>query len=300
MSGWTLSGLVGAICSLVIWEWVALVQLALQVQVWTPICWIPAVATSGVMLAATAMHMTPELAPSIRRYAGWLSAVGIVGGILGTGTSHYLDAAHITPSPWMALPVGGIPVLMGGLLVHLLSMVFAQKRGEQAAAAVADVARQARMDADRRAEAERQDRIRAEEDGHRRDVARQRELADAAKTAANETARQATEAERLKAATELRAEIAQRALSATTTRPRLVVNNVPNGSSSRPGEWQARAEAWLRSQADAGRDWQSIGPAEISRAIDAKPGTCKSSHQRWKASVAAELQLRAELAEAAG
>lgn len=301
LNRWTLTGLVVAICSLVIWEWVALVNLALACLVWTWICWIPAMATSGVMLASTALHMTPELDQRIRTYAGWLAAGGITAGILGTGLQHYLEAAHITPSPWVALPLGGIPVFMGGLLVHLLSMVFAQRRREQAHAEAAQAKAEANRQALVVAENDRQLRASTETAEHDRKLQHQRELTAEAKRTADEITRQALAAKELREATEKRAEVAREVLA----KPHLVVVGNTRKTKAASGDSPSeQAQAWLIEQHHAGIALNSadprVGPSAIAAATGLNAETCRKSHKKWKAAVADELTLIAELAEAAG
>lgn len=300
LNRWTLTGMVVAICSLLLWEQIALFKLARACEVFLWICWIPGVATGGVMLASTALHMTPELDERIRTYAGRLAAGGITGGILGTGVQEYIHAAHLDPSPWLALPVGGIPVLQGGLLVHLLSMVFAQVRRDRVAAEQAAEQRRADTEAAANAERERQRRVAEDDVRHRRELTRQRELADAARQAADEKARLATEATRLVAETERRAEVAREVLA----KPHLVVDNTRKARQATSASVGERAQSWLRDQHAAGvpldSDDPRVGPAAIARAIGANPETCRKSHRRWKANVVEELRVLAELREAAG
>lgn len=299
LNGWTITGLVSTIIPLVIWEWVSLIALARLCAVPEMIAWIPAVATSGVMLSATALHMTPTLEQGIRSYAGWLAAVGITFGFLGTGTQHVLESAHIAPHPLVALPVGGVPVAMGGLTVHLLALVFGQVRREQMAAD------HAKQEAERRrlAEVEQENQRRLDEAAVSRrqtaELQHQRDLtAEAQRTvalnrqAADEVARKAQAADQLREATERRAEVAREVLA----KPHLVVDNTRKPKAGQRSVSE-QAIAWLLEQ---GEGFESIGPAEIARQTGLKPETCRQSHRRWKAEVAERRQVLAELEEAAG
>jgi len=304
LNRWVLTGLVVAISFLVAWEWIALIGLAKSASVWYWIRPIPAVATSGVMLASTALHMTYELDQRIRSYAGWLAAAGIFCGILGTATQHYIEAAHVRPDPWLALPVGGIPVCMGGLLVHLLAMVFAQRQRELAAAEANARAKQERERETALADAARLARVASEETAHNRALARQRELAAEAKRTADEVERQAAAAERLRVATAERAEVARKVLAAG--KPHLVVDNTARGPKFTDGPVGKRAVSWLIAQHHAGIPLDAeppdsrVGPRAIAEALGAKYETCRQTHRAWKATALKRISAIADLEEAAG
>lgn len=207
--------------------------------------------------------------------------------------SYFLAALHAIP-----------PLLIVGMSEYgqeVMLTFTAELRRRESARLAAEKAQRDAQQAIVDAENVKRQRIKDEDEAHRRAVARQNELTAAAKRTADETARQATEAERLRKATEERAAVAQQVL----TRPHLVVDNAPRAkpqakADSAPGYWKERATAWLRAQHDAGRDYQSIGPADIAAAIGAKGDTCKKSHRAWKAAVARELELIADLTEAVG
>lgn len=113
---------------LMLWSSVAITKLALSLNVHPSIAWIPAVATDGAMLIATAWAVNDRLDKAIRLWAGWVAVAGIVGSVLVAGAEHYVVAIGVTPPPEMAIVIGGIPSLMGALLVHVLVMIRAQQR----------------------------------------------------------------------------------------------------------------------------------------------------------------------------
>lgn len=117
---------------LMLWSSVSITRLTYNAGVWAGICWIPALATDGAMVVATGLAVNHLLDPVIRRWAGVIAGVGIVGSIATAGAEHYLSARHITPPAELAAVIGGIPSLMGALLVHVLMMIGAQQRREQA------------------------------------------------------------------------------------------------------------------------------------------------------------------------
>ncbi|MGH9290836.1 MAG: hypothetical protein ACRD0V_21490, partial [Acidimicrobiales bacterium] len=156
---WTRVGLVATAVPLLLWGGVSVTTLTHACQVSWLLAWIPAVATSGVMIAATLISMTPALDTATRRYAGWLAAGGIVADILAAGAAHYLESQHATPPPELAALMGGLPSLMGGLLIHVVALVSAQRRRE---AVDARAARLAAEQAAVAAAAERDARARAD------------------------------------------------------------------------------------------------------------------------------------------
>jgi hypothetical protein len=290
-------GLVATIIPLLIWGWIALFNLAERCGVPWYMAWIPSVATSGVMLASTTLSLQPGLDRSIHRYAGGLAVGGILGDILAAGTEEYLQAAAIQPPALLAVPVGGIPCLMGGLLIHAVAMTFTQRRREDAEAEAAEVERQrqeqARIDAQAAQDAADARTAKA----NREALVSQQERTAEAKRTADELARRATAERALTDAVAHRAEVARKALAPTTTTagPHLVVDNTrrkaPAPRTASPV--RDKALAYLRQQAADGVDLAKIGPKALATAIDASPDTCKKGLPQWRAIIA-------ELMEAAG
>lgn len=292
LNPWVQLGLYATIITLLIWGWVALTRLAHMLEVPWALAWIPAVATSGVMLAATMLSLTPGLERRVRTYTGWLAFGGIAGDILATGTQHYLEARHLDPPAWLAVPVGGIPCLMGGLLVHAVAMVFAQRRREQAEAEA--VARRADQERQARAEAEAEAAKTAAALASQRnaDLAHERQLTVERAKQADEMRRRAEAERKLTEAVTVRAETAREALTATG-RPHLVVDNTRKQRARSSSPVRDAALAWLRQQHAEGADLDAIGPKEISVAIGASYDTCKKGLANWRATIS-------ELVEAAG
>jgi hypothetical protein len=192
-----------------------------------------------------------------------------------------------------------LPLLIVGMSEYgqevILTFTRESQRREaerQAGALAVQREQQARVDA----EAAKQKRIAEEEDERRRREAHQRTLTAEAEQTAAANKRAADEAERLRAATEERAAVAREVLA----KPHLVVDNTRRPKTAAATVGGEQVQAWLMEQHRAGVDYQNIGPAEIARVTGAKPETCRKRHGAWKAAVARELDLIAELAEAAG
>jgi hypothetical protein len=288
-------GLVATIIPLLIWGWIALFNLAERCGVPWYMAWIPSVATSGVMLASTTLSLQPGLDRSIHRYAGGLAVGGILGDILAAGTEEYLQAAAIQPPALLAVPVGGIPCLMGGLLIHAVAMVFMQRRREDAEAEAAEIERQRQKQARIDAQAAQDAADARTAKANREALVSQQERTAEAKRTADELARRATAERALTDAVARRAEVAQKALAPTQAGPHLVVDNTRRKAPAPRTASPVRDKAlvYLRQQAAEGADLAKIGPAVLAKAIGESPNTCKKSLPQWRAIIA-------ELMEAAG
>lgn len=120
---------------LLLWGGVSLFHLAVLCKVPEYWAWIPPVSTSGVMLLSTAIAMQDKLEQKIRNWAWGLAGFGIFADIAAAGGQHVMEmtnGATYTPDPMWGMAIGGLPPLMGGVLVHVISMVFSQHRREQA------------------------------------------------------------------------------------------------------------------------------------------------------------------------
>lgn len=134
LSGWIVAGVVLTVLPLLLWGGASVFALATACNVPEGIAWVPAVSTGGVMLAATLISLQRGVDEAVRWYAAGLAGLGILGDIVAAGAQHYLEAqnVHPHPSPVWGFVVGGLPSLMGGLLIHVVAMIFAQRRREQA------------------------------------------------------------------------------------------------------------------------------------------------------------------------
>ena len=233
-----------------------------------------------------ALGMTAAWGRALRLVTLLMSLALNCGAALLSG-HYFLAALHAIP-----------PLLIVGMSEYgqevMLTFTAELQRRERERQAVEDRQRRERQ-AVVDAEDAKRTRIAEEEEARRRREAHQRALTAEAERTAVANKRAAEEAERLHSATTERARVAREVLE----RPRLVVNNTPRKANAAAPVGQ-RAQEWLMSQHRAGVDYAEIGPAEIARAIDAKYETCKSSHKTWKAKVADELRLFAELEEAVG
>lgn len=291
-------GLALTVGPLLLWGGISVARLTEACNVSWWIAWIPAVATSGVMIAATKLAMTPTLDERIRAYAGWLSFGGILADILAAGAQHYLEARHLQPAPEMAAIMGGLPSLMGGLLVHIVAMVFAQARQEKAAAerAQAEAARAARAEVE--AEAARRKRIADENEAHQRKLDHQRELAAEAARATETLQRKAqaerelTEAQQAAVATVNDALTAPLQLVHSTTSKRPAVA----AQSGRGAPLKTKALRYLADQLAAGADIDQIRPADLDKAIGASAGYSKKQITTWRGQVKAHAARKADTA----
>lgn len=117
---------------LMLWSSVSITVLTHSMGVPWAIAWIPAAATDGAMLVTTAWAVNHDLDRRVRRCSAWVAVTGIAGSVIVAGIEHYVTAAGITPPPELAALIGGIPSLMGALVVHVIAMIHAQQRREQA------------------------------------------------------------------------------------------------------------------------------------------------------------------------
>lgn len=285
----TRAGIALTAAPLLLWGGVSVACLTHATNVSWWIAWIPAVATSGVMIAATRIAMTQRLDRDIRRYAGWLSGAGILADILAAGAQHYLEAQHATPPPELAALMGGLPSLMGGLLIHIVCMVSAQARrevaeAERAAQAVVDAAQARRV-----AEAEAVEAEAAAAKRKAADLAHQRELATEAERAAA--------ALREKAAAEQQIAAAKRAESAAleavlTAKPapglhliKPATRKAVRPGTRRPAPLKESALRYLAAQHEAGIDIDTISSATLDGQIGASPGYSKKQIRAWREQV---------------
>jgi hypothetical protein len=231
--------------------------------------------------------------------AGWGRVMRIV--TLGMSLALNCGASVVAGHYFLAVFHAFLPLLIFGMSEYgqqVMLRFAAEIRRQISERAEAEAAQRRAQQAVVDAENARRQQVADEEDGRRRLEAHQRTLAVEARCTAEEIERQAVAAERLREATEKRAAVAREVLS---SKPRLVVDNTRKSTAviaaSVGGE---QVQAWLMEQHRTGVDYQNIRPVDIARATGAKPDTCKSRHKAWKAAVARELELIAELAEAAG
>lgn len=182
LNRWTRAGLTTAISPLILWgaASVFMISVACGVSVW--IAWVPALSTSGVMLASTLISLQSGLDRRIRHYAGYLAAFAVVLDALVAGVQHTLPATIDAPLGVKFL-IGLLPSVMGGLLVHIWAMAHAQERREASELA----AREARAETEREARIEA-DRVHAAELAASRELAETAERETAARRRAQETA----------------------------------------------------------------------------------------------------------------
>jgi hypothetical protein len=251
---WTRRGLLAALVPLLGWDAASVFSLATAAHVAAYVAWIPAISTSGIMLASSRIS-TQATDPDVRRQAKVLSWVGLALGVFIAAVQHALPT-DLGSVPWevMAL-IGALPVAMGGWLWHIYSLAHAR-------AEAAELARQAAAIAQTQADAiAERDRIAAERDREAQ-IATARALADiATRKAAAE--REAAEAATRRAAAErkLTSEVAD-----VADGPRAVPTRRPAG---REAPMRKAAIAELVRRHRAGQDIRKTVSAELDRAIGA-------------------------------
>lgn len=259
---WTRRGLLLALVPLLGWDAASVFQLAVAAHITFYVAWIPAISTSGIMLASTRISMRAADA-DVRRQAKILSWVGLSLGVVIAAVQHSLPQ-NLGTVPWEAMAlIGALPVAMGGWLWHIYSL--AHTRAEQTATAA-----HAAMIAHAEAEATAQrDRDTAER--HRTaELAHARELAATAERAAT-AQREATELAERKRAT------AASVVNAALTGPTLVRTPAPKPAAKRTAKPTLRdaAIAELVARHRAGGDITTTVAVELDAAIGASKGYCK-------------------------
>lgn len=292
-----LAGLVATVLPLLLFGGVSVFVLAVAASVPTVVAWVPAVALGGVMLCSTVISMQHGVDRVIRRYAGWLAAVAILGEILVAGGQHYLAVGHdsmprLDQPAWGAI-IGGLPSLMGGLLIHIVAMVVAQARREAARAVEmareADLAERARAAAD----AARRQAIAVEDERHQLNLARERDLTAAAEAKTAAVQRQIEAAEKLARIQVEQVELVGRASGEPGPRRLEAIGGTARRVTGvgRKSPVRDAAIRWLRAQHRAGRVLAEIGPTELAGAISANKETCKKGLPDWRAAVLAVAEV---------
>jgi hypothetical protein len=271
---WTRYGIYVALVPLLGWDAASVFMLAVAGGISPWIAWIPAMSTSGIMLASTRISMRPGLDAHVRSYAKGLAVFGGLLGLIIAAVQHALPANIGEPHwGWRAL-IGGLPVAMGAILAHIYSQARASHDARLRAYAQAQEADAAAVLAAETAQ------ILARQ-------AREAELAHAAQLADIET-----EATRKR----LDAELAQqRALAALTERTATVtaavttLHSVPNpppsgntdalGRKARPSQKRDDALRYLLAAHRDGR-LNTVTAAEVDRAIGAN-GYAKKNLTQW-------------------
>jgi hypothetical protein len=257
---WTRRGLLAALVPLLGWDAASVFSLATAAHITAYVAWIPAISTSGIMLASSRIS-TQATDPDVRRQAKILSWVGLALGVLIAAVQHALPT-DLGAVPWEAMAlIGALPVAMGGWLWHIYSLAYAR-----ADAAVLAAAAEATARAEAEATAQR-DRIAAQRDQEAQ-IATAQALADIATRKAT-AEREAAEAATRRAAAErkLASEVAD-----VTDGPRAVPTRRPAG---REAPLRKAAITELVRRHRAGQDIAKTVSAELDRTIGASVGYSK-------------------------
>jgi len=259
---WTRRGLLLALVPLLGWDAASVFQLAMAAHITVYVAWIPAISTSGIMLASTRISMRAADA-EVRRQAKILSWVGLSLGVIIAAVQHSLPQ-NLGTVPWEAMAlIGALPVAMGGWLWHIYSL--AHTRAEQAATA-AHAAMIARAEAEMIAERDRDaaERRRTAELTHARELA----------AAAERTATLQRETAEL---TERRRAEAKATVNAALTGPTLVRTPAQKPAAKRTTKPTLRdaAVTELVRRHRAGGDITTTVATELDRTIGASEGYCK-------------------------
>jgi hypothetical protein len=270
---WTRTGVAVAVAPLLPWGAVHVFLLAAACGIPSWVAWIPALSTTGVMIASTRLALQHKLDRHTRALAKYLSWFAITLDALVSGIYHVLPV-HLTPSAVVIFTVAILPAIMGGLLWHIRSLAGAQESRAAAEAAEAAIAAQtatAELDAQRQALA-----LQASADEQRRldELNHAQQIADIRKQAAHA-------AEREQAAR-------KRVADAVTapSKPHLVPDPPagPVDALGRPAKASPKRDKALRYLiAQAGR-LDEVTAAEVDRHIESK-GYARKYLTEWKAGV---------------
>lgn len=260
---WTRVGVAVAVAPLLPWGTVHvfLMSVACHIPWW--VAWIPALSTTGVMIASTRLAMRHRLDAHTRAMARWLSWFAITLDALVSGVYHVLPA-HINPGPVVVFFVAILPVVMGGCLWHIRSATEAQEirtasdAAERAAAAHA-------------AQVER-DTARAAELAHERQLTQARTAAAAAV--------QREQAARNRVTTALAAPSKPTLVPATPTGPTDAL-----GREARPSPKRDAALRYLIERCRAG-ELDAVTGADVDREIGANGYARGTRLANWKRDVA--------------
>lgn len=252
---------------LVLWGAASVFMLAMACHIEAYIAWVPALATTGVMLSTTRMAMRHGMPTHIKQWATYLAAFAVFAEIIVAGLQHSLPDKLQPPAIVMFI-IGCLPTLMGAATIKVWASAFAAQDAANAAAA------QAAQDAIKQAETARietaalAERLRLEQAAEARrradELDHQRELARLASDAA------AAEAQRAQAAATV-----EKAVKAPVapSRPRLVPPPAPGptdalGRPARPSPKRDAALRYLIAQYDDGR-LEEVTATEVDKHIGA-------------------------------
>jgi flagellar biosynthesis GTPase FlhF len=260
---WTRRGVLLALVPLLGWDAASVFMLALACHIPAYVAWIPAISTSGIMIASTRISMRAT-DPDVRHQAKILSWVGLALGVFIAAAQHALpqDLAAVHWA-WLAL-IGALPVAMGGWLWHIYSL--AHQRAEAAELAQrAEAITRAEVEATTqraRLAAAREQETQIE---HARQLAAIAEQRASAEQAAADAAARKLAAER-----KLASEVATVAAG-----PRPVPGRKPETGSSRQAPLRKAAITELTRRHRAGQDITQTVSAELDRTIGASVGYTK-------------------------
>lgn len=245
---------------LVLWGAASVFMLSWACGIEPWIAWVPALATSGVMLSSTRIAMRHGIPAHIQRWATYLAVFAVFAEIIVAGLQHSLPQT-LQPPAGVMFAIGCLPTLMGAATIKVWSAAKAEQAAANAAAeqAVLDARTAAEHVQAQTAALAEQLRLQAAADAQTREaeLTHQRQLAA--------LAAQTAQAEQAKAAAARQVAEALKA-PAAPQRPHLV----PPPSKPAASPKRDAALAWLVEQARAGRDLDSIPAAEVDRAINAK------------------------------
>lgn len=261
---WTHVGLLAALAPLLAWDAVSVFLLAWACSVPWYVAWIPAISTSGMMLASGRISENPDVDERVRRHAKRFAYFSAVLG-MGIAAIHLALPEHIARPHWAVLAlIGGLPVAMGTVLWHIRSQARYFHELKLAAQQAQAIAR-----AETEASAE-QARITAARD-QAAQIEHARVLATIATQQATAEASAADAAtRRLAAERKLASEVAD-----VTAGPRPVPGRKSETSPGRQAPLRKAAITELTRRHRAGQDISRTVSAELDRTIGASVGYSK-------------------------
>ena len=128
----------GVAAPLVLWGAASVFMLAAACGIDYYIAWIPALATSGVMLSSTRLAMRHGMPAHIKRWATYLAAFAVFMEIIVAGLQHSLPE-KLQPPGIVMFVIGCLPTLMGAATIKVWASAHAEQAAVNAAAEQAAV-----------------------------------------------------------------------------------------------------------------------------------------------------------------
>jgi len=289
---WDDFGIGLVVIPLVLWGAASVFLLARACHIDAYVAWIPAVATTGVMLTTTRMAMRHGMPAEIKKWATYLAAFAVLAEIIVAGLQHSLPATLQPPAIVMFI-IGCLPTLMGAATIKVWSAAHSAQTAANAAAEQAIINAQAQQAA-QLAQVQAQRQIIADQESATRrrqadEIEHARQLAAIATQTAQ--AEQAAAAARERVSTALNNPAPEgprkRAPKPPAKKPTLVTTDAL-GNVAKPSP---KRDAALRYLIDNAHRLGEVTGAEVDRHIGAN-SYARRYLDEWVAAVRAHLSDR--------